>query len=139
MTKARTHVLEAISSASEPLSARQLCGLFHDDYDQATIYRALHYLEEKGNVESFILHCNCHGTERYYVACAGVHRHWFHCERCHRFTDLGPCRFDDLFGKVSAEKSLAIRSHTFYATGLCGDCQKLDAEAAQCIEQPRVP
>ena len=130
MTKARTHVLEAISSAREPLSARQLCELYHEEHDPATIYRALHYLEQKMRVESFILHCDAHGTERYYVARAGAHRHWFHCERCHRFTDLGPCRFDTLVGAMSAEKGLAIRSHTFYATGLCGECQKSEAVAS---------
>lgn len=127
MTRARAHVLETISSADGPLSARQLCETFRNEHDPATIYRALHYLEEKGSVESFILHCDCHGTERYYVARSGAHRHWFHCERCHRFTDLGPCQFNDLVGKMTAEKGLEIRSHTFYATGICADCRKKEA------------
>ncbi len=124
MTKARTHVLEAITQAKEPVSARRLCEKFQSDYDPATIYRALHYLEGKGRLDSFILHCSEHGTERYYVLHSGEHRHWFHCERCHRFTDLGLCRFDDLVAQMSAEKGLAITSHTFYATGVCPECRQ---------------
>jgi Fur family ferric uptake transcriptional regulator len=124
MTKARTHVLEAITQAKEPVSARQLCEKFQSDYDPATVYRALHYLEEKGRLDSFILHCAEHGTERYYVLHSEEHRHWFHCERCHRFTDLGLCRFDDLVAQMSLEKGLAITSHTFYATGICPECRR---------------
>jgi Fur family ferric uptake transcriptional regulator len=124
MTKARTHVPEAITQAKEPVSARQLCEKFQSDYDPATIYRALHYLEGKDRLDSFILHCSEHGTERYYVLRSNEHRHWFHCERCHRFTDLGLCRFDDLVAQMRAEKGLAITSHTFYATGICPECRQ---------------
>jgi Fur family ferric uptake transcriptional regulator len=123
MTKARIHVLETIAQAKEPVSARQLCGKFQNEHDPATIYRALHYLEEKGRLDSFILHCSEHGTERYYVLHVAEHRHWFHCERCHRFTDLGLCQFDALVAKMSAEKGLIVTSHTFYATGVCPDCR----------------
>ncbi len=130
MTKARMHVLKAVSEAREPRSARQLCEMFHDVHDPATIYRALHFLEAQGEIESFILHCDIHGTERYYVAHEGAHRHWFHCERCHRFTDLGPCRFDDLVRTMSKEFELEIHSHTFYATGVCADCRKSETGAA---------
>jgi len=123
MTKARIHVLETIAQAKEPVSARQLCGKFQNDHDPATIYRALHYLEEKGRLDSFILHSSEHGTERDYVLHVAEHRHWFHCERCHRFTDLGLCQFDALVAKMSAEKGLIVTSHTFYATGVCPDCR----------------
>jgi len=123
MTKARMHVLESISKAKEPLSARQLCERYAQEHDPATIYRALHYLEEKGSLDSFILHCSEHGTERYYVLHAGEHRHWFHCEHCHRFTDLGLCRFDSLVDQMSREKGLSVTSHTFYATGICKECR----------------
>jgi len=124
MTKARNHVLDSIIQATEPLSARQLCDKYKSEHDPATIYRALHFLEEKGRIDSFILYCNAHGTERYYVLHRGEHRHWFHCERCHRFTDLGECRFAEIVSQISAEKGLLITSHSFYAIGICSECRQ---------------
>lgn len=124
MTKARAQVLGCVSSAKEPVSAKQVWTSLGNEYDQATIYRALHYLEERGNLDSFILHCVEHGTERYYVLHTAEHRHWFHCEGCHRFFDLGLCRFEELMAQVGAEKGLTITSHTFYATGYCPECRR---------------
>jgi len=123
MTKARVHVLESITQSNEPLSARQLCEQFKDEHDPATIYRALHFLEEKGRIESFPLYCTEHGAERYYVLHSNQHRHWFHCEQCHRFIDLGQCKFDAILTQMGRDRGLIITAHTFYATGICQECQ----------------
>lgn len=128
MTRARTQVLECLSSMGVPASARQLSAQLGNEHDQATVYRALHYLEDKGYLDSFVLHCDAHGTERYFVlrpakdAGPSTHRHWFHCEVCHRFTDLGQCHLDELVAQMGQERGLEIRAHTFYATGVCREC-----------------
>ncbi|MFA6506503.1 MAG: transcriptional repressor [Treponemataceae bacterium] len=122
MTKAREAALSALRKADQPLSASGVCDAITLDCDQATVYRALHYLEEKGLTESFILHCDEHGTERYYVPSGAPHSHWFHCEACHRFIDLGACRIGDLTAAVEREKELSVRRHVLYFTGLCGEC-----------------
>ncbi len=122
MTKAREAALAALKAAGRPLSAagvRQAIGV---DCDQATVYRALHYLEERDLAESFILHCDEHGTERYYVSADAPHSHWFHCEACHCFIDLGGCRIGALTADMEKERGLRIRRHVLYFTGLCGDC-----------------
>ncbi len=106
MTRAREAVLAAIGGAC----------------DQATVYRALHYLEESGRAESFVLHCSEHGVERYYAPAASAHRHWFHCESCHRFLDLGSCRLGPMLGEVEAETGVRVMRHTLYMTGLCPAC-----------------
>lgn len=122
MTKARMTVLEVVEQEGSPLSARQI-GARIAGHDTATVYRALHYLEEKGLIESFILHCDRHGTERYYTAGGACHRHWFHCVECHRFIDLGECVVGDMIEKIGRQKGLAVTGHTFFATGLCAECQ----------------
>ncbi|MFH2115359.1 MAG: transcriptional repressor [Spirochaetota bacterium] len=123
MTKARKAAFEALGTADEPLSAASVLSAIGACCDQATVYRALHYLESCGFAESFVLHCDEHGTERYYVSAAAVHRHWFHCESCHRFIDLGACRLGGIVQDLEGELGLKVSRHVMYLTGLCKSCQ----------------
>jgi Fur family ferric uptake transcriptional regulator len=97
--------------------------------DQVTVYRSLHFLEENGLADSFILHCAEHGTERYYTAVdsqkdgSSGHHHWFHCEICHRFLDLGDCQLHTLVAGYEATHQITVKSHTLYFTGICADCK----------------
>ena len=129
MTRSRKTVLDILLSSPEPQSAADVFAVMTDSVDQATVYRTLHYLEENGYAESFILHCTSHGTERYYSAstdAAGnrlAHRHWFHCEQCHSFTDLGCCTLDTLVRGYEDLHGIEVKSHTLYMTGLCAACR----------------
>jgi Fur family ferric uptake transcriptional regulator len=127
MTKAREAVNKVLSEADRPLSALEIGAMTEALCDTATVYRALHYLEEQGLAESFVLHCEAHGTERYYAARSSKHRHWFHCERCHRFVDLGTCTMGPLLADMAYSAGVAINHHTLYATGLCGRCRTVPA------------
>lgn len=122
MTKARTAVLAALEKASEPMSAMVVSERLSGLCDLATVYRALHWLEGSGSVESFALYCSEHGMERYYASRRSEHRHWFHCEGCHRFVDLGACRIADLVENLGREHGLRVKHHTLYLTGLCAAC-----------------
>jgi Fur family transcriptional regulator, ferric uptake regulator len=122
MTKARSAVLATVEAASEPLSASGVVAAVGGACDQATVYRALHFLEEGGQVESFVLHCARRGVERYYVSRSSAHRHWFHCEACHRFFDIGACKVGGLVSEVEREFGVSVERHTFYMTGLCSRC-----------------
>ncbi|HOC30207.1 MAG TPA: transcriptional repressor [Treponemataceae bacterium] len=124
MTKARAAVLEILNAASEPLSASGVLRSLPEGSDQVTVYRTLHYLEERGFASSFILHCESHGTERYYSAAGRECRHWFHCEQCHRFTDLGACALDGLVGEYERSLGLEVRSHMLTLSGLCSGCRR---------------
>lgn len=130
MTKARIAVLEVLGKATEPLTAASVHLALEISIDQVTVYRTLHYLEEHGMADSFILHCANHGTERYYTVTPDakndgmLHRHWFHCERCHRFIDLGECTLASLVEDYEKQLGLAVHSHTLYLTGFCPDCKE---------------
>ena len=128
MTKARMTVLTLLGEATEPLCASEIAGLLQGQFDLATIYRTLHYLEERNLADSFILHCSAHGTERYYSSMEkedACHHHWFHCEQCHRFIDLGGCNLDALLGSYEKENGIVITDHTFFLTGICPECNAL--------------
>lgn len=131
MTKAREATKLLLDKAEKPLCALDLGERLEGVCDLATVYRSLHYLEDKGLAESFVLHCSVHGTERYYVSCEAPHRHWFHCERCHRFVDLGACRIGPLLKSMESDSGVLIRHHALYATGLCEACYKEQAGKAE--------
>lgn len=122
MTKLRTAVLALLEKAEKPMSALDLAKSAQGLCDTATIYRSLHYLESSGLAESFVLSCSAHGTERYYAAKGACHRHWFHCEACHGFVDLGACTLDLMLDDLGKASGVRIKSHTLYATGLCATC-----------------
>lgn len=127
MTRARQAVLDILRNSTEPVSAAAVHQASCSNFDPATIYRTLHYLEQKGWAESFVLHCREHGTERYYTIAAGdegTHHHWFHCEHCHRFVDLGSCEICDMLGDYEKSRDIEIRSHIMYLTGICASCKK---------------
>lgn len=128
MTKARAAVLAALDSATEPLSAAGVVAKVGSRCDQATVYRALHYLEGSGLSESFVLYCSAHGVERYYVSRRSAHRHWFHCESCHRFIDLGSCRIGGIVSDVERDLGLRVTKHTMYLSGICANCSEQGAD-----------
>jgi len=135
MTRARAAVLSVVDAAARPLAAADVASALSGACDQATVYRALHYLEDSGDLESFVLYCAEHGVERYYVTRKTAHRHWFHCESCHRFIDIGACKVGGLVSKVEKELGARVSQHTFNMIGLCSDC----LGAADDVSAKRAP
>ena len=130
MTKPRKALLEVLRMSHEPVPASHLLQHPSIRFDQATVYRNLHYLEEKGMADSFILHCTEHGTERYYSyrSCEdGVHHHWFHCRTCHRFIDLGDCQYDEQLARWEQAYGFTVSDHTFFLTGQSKNCKHATA------------
>ena len=129
MTNARKATLDILNAAEKPLSASEIGERISIVCDPVTIYRTLHYLEEHDYASSFVLHCTEHGTERYYTATTTTnsacnHHHWFHCEQCHTFIDLGNCRIESLVNGYEEELGIRVTGHTLYLTGICPDCAK---------------
>lgn len=125
MTKIRQATLDVITVAGHPLSANEVLARILLPCNPATIYRSLHYLEGKGYAHSFVLHCAEHGTERYYMATTpeNHHHHWFHCEQCHRFIDLGDCSLAPLIQEYQEKLGIQVTRDTLYLTGICATCQ----------------
>ncbi|MGB4408338.1 MAG: transcriptional repressor [Sphaerochaeta sp.] len=125
MTKARKAILKSLENVEEPISASELAKRLGDFCDPATVYRNLHYLEKNNLATSFILHCSEHGTERYYSSKEGnEHHHWFHCEQCHRFIDLGGCFYAEQVRQFEEKHAFTVHDHTFYLTGICQRCKQ---------------
>lgn len=136
MTKIRKAILAIISSASVPLSAgtihEQLACTKEFSCDLASVYRTLKYLELEHYASSFIMHCDAHGTERYYYASSLTHTHWFHCRGCHRFFDIGKvvshdnrCIVDASTDSIQTQYGFIVEQHSLVFTGLCNGCKNV--------------
>jgi len=143
MTKARKATLALLRQAEQPLSATEIVSRLTLACDPVTIYRTLHYLEDHGFADSFILHCTEHGTERYYTATDSSqehhfsHHHWFHCEKCHRFIDFGNCQLKALVDTYEREHGLKVTGHTLYFTGICPSCSEPVSQPANSPQEHR--
>jgi Fur family ferric uptake transcriptional regulator len=122
MTKSRRQVLDILNLSKEPLSASQVFKLTGMSCNQATVYRILSYLEMEGYAESFVLHCENHGTERYFSSLESSHKHWFHCESCHCFIDMGDCTINPFLLAFEKKEHVRMHRHTLYVTGICSSC-----------------
>jgi Fur family ferric uptake transcriptional regulator len=123
MTKSRKQVLDILNESKEPLSASQVFTLIGMSCNQATVYRILSYLELEGYAESFVLHCENHGTERYFSSLESSHKHWFHCECCHRFIDMGNCIINSFIHDFEKKEHVTVNRHILYVTGICNSCK----------------
>jgi Fur family ferric uptake transcriptional regulator len=125
MTKARRTLLAILKEATQPLAANHLIEHPHVTCNQATVYRSLHYLEEKGYIDSFVLRCNGHVAERYYSYRKedGGHSHWFHCTECHCFIDLGECAMEEQIAAWEQHYRFFVCDHFFSLTGICERCK----------------
>jgi len=130
MTKARTNVLHILTEKESPLTAQEISSLVKEQMNPVTVYRTLHYLESNGYCESFLLHCSKKGTERYYIPLVDheghtcSHHHWFHCENCHQFIDLGSCKIDSLLDSYTKELGITILHHNLSLSGICHSCRQ---------------
>ena len=115
-------ILEMLSEAEVPLSAAEIHERLPLAVDLATVYRSLHYLEDRAEAESFGFTSAERGTERYFFRRKEPHVHFFRCERCHRFLNLGECRIGGLIEELADARDLTIKTHTLYFTGFCGEC-----------------
>ncbi len=116
-------ILEMLSEAEVPLSAAEIHGRLPVAVDLATVYRSLHFLEDRAEAESFGFTSADQGTERYFFRRKEPHVHFFRCERCRRFLNLGECRIGGLIEELADGRGLTIKAHTLYFTGFCDECE----------------
>lgn len=122
-TETRELILKTINKGNTPLTAQQVQMRSGLDINLATVYRALHYLEEIDKVESFTMLCSRDGTNRYFHSKTSPHCHFFHCEECHTFIPIERCPVTSEISNVEQELGCTVRSHVLYYVGLCAECR----------------
>lgn len=124
LTKKRDALSNCIRSSGMPISAPQIVEIMKQQMDQATVYRGLQFLENNGIIESFLFECSSEGILKYYTYRSDEHRHYFHCERCHRFIPVEICNARSIEA-IEKEHKVEITSHTVCYRGICGECAAL--------------
>ncbi|MGI6433344.1 MAG: Fur family transcriptional regulator [Sphaerochaetaceae bacterium] len=127
MTKIRLAALQALQQSPVPLNATEVGQAMSVTCNQVTIYRTLTYLEQKKLVYSFLLFCPESRSERYWAFTQAegnhmVHHHWFHCQKCHTFIDLGRCPVEQMVKSYEQKKNLKVTGHSFSLLGICSEC-----------------
>jgi len=123
MTRKRKALLDIIRASDSPLNAQQVFESVQGVADLATVYRGLHYLEQEGYIASFVFDCEDRGVERYYNLREDHHRHYMHCDSCHRFFPFGGCTVASVFRDIEKASGFAVKEHFLTLKGTCKECQ----------------
>lgn len=120
VTPGRVAVLELLAESPTPLSTKDILGkVRHVQLDQATIYRMLTALREKGVVQLVNME---HDHTHWELA---SHHHHAVCEQCGAIVDISKCdlhKLEEDIKKVSGFSVLHRHSLEFF--GLCTKCTK---------------
>ena len=128
MTKKRETLLKMLNESPIPLNAGQIHERLAGELDLATVYRGLKYLEDEEFLDSFLFNCLDRGTERYYTAKGDHHRHFLHCQDCHRFFVMDFCPLEESLGGIEEKYGFKISEHVLTIKGICRECQNLIEE-----------
>lgn len=121
-TRLREEILNTVNLSEVPVSAQAIHDQLGESVNLATVYRALHFLENNAMLEAFTMRCSRDGVMRYYYRKEEPHLHFFHCESCHRFSPLSICPAELATAQIEASLGCRITHHVLYYTGLCAEC-----------------
>lgn len=120
LTELRKDILTHIQNSSYPLNAKEILGLLKEKPDLSTVYRALDYLLENKLVQDAVLSENI----RYYYAFGHGHCHFVVCQNCKKAREFHVCFESNMQKQIENETNYEITGHSFYFTGICGECKK---------------
>ncbi|WP_084163844.1 Fur family transcriptional regulator [Olivibacter sitiensis] len=118
-TRARTEILNLITSSEEALSHSQIQSSLKDLCDRFTIYRVLDRLTYEGiihkvvNIDGVIRYAKCHNCDEKHHP---DHIH-FSCEQCHTVTCL-----EDVEPQFKLPKKYKVHEVNFTVSGICPSC-----------------
>lgn len=121
-TRQRLQVVEELARESNDATAAQLYDRLRRKgvpIGQATVYRTLALLHEKGAVDTFTHHAG----ELCYRLCGEEHHHHLTCTNCHRVVELDNCDLQPWVAKSASRHGFKATSHQVEIAGLCSDCR----------------
>jgi Fur family transcriptional regulator, peroxide stress response regulator len=123
VTPARVAVLKVLSQAARPVNVSFLkSALDRQQIDQATIYRILGILQEKGLVRQI----SWRQRLAYYELTTLANHHHVVCTRCGCVKDVAPCEACAATSQILRESGFAdISDHSVEFFGICRPCAKL--------------
>jgi Fur family ferric uptake transcriptional regulator len=123
ITGPRAAILEILRRHPHPLTNRDIfAALPQGQCDLATIYRAMHLLEEMGMVQRFDFG---DGAARFELVGEGDdgHHHHLVCTRCAEVIEIAECFPNEIEKRIAAANGFKQVTHKLEFFGLCPACQ----------------
>ncbi len=123
ITGPRKAILDILRKHPHPLTNREiLAAMPLTQCDLATIYRAMHLLEDLGMVKQF--HFG-DGIARFELVGQGREGHHHHlvCTRCAQVVEIEECFVEVIEKRLAARNRFKAVTHKLEFFGLCPDCQ----------------
>lgn len=121
-TPGRVAFLELLAKAKEPLSIQDiLAKLKNKSVDQATIYRIVDALRERGLIQ----YVNMEHGHAHIELVSPAHHHHAICQKCGTVVDISKCNIKNLENEVLKVSGFTkINRHALEFFGLCSSCGK---------------
>jgi Fur family ferric uptake transcriptional regulator len=123
ITGPRQAILKILRAHPHPLSSREIFTALPGGLcDLATVYRAMHLLEEMGMVQRFNFG---DGAARFELVREGDdgHHHHLVCTKCSEVVELEECFPADVEKRIAAQSGFKAISHKLEFFGICPECQ----------------
>ena len=123
ITGPRAAILEILRRHPHPLTNREIfAAMSGGQCNLATIYRAMHLLEEMGMVKRFDFG---DGTARFELVGEGDdgHHHHLVCTRCAEVVEIEECFPREIETRIAATNGFKSVTHKLEFFGLCPECQ----------------
>jgi Fe2+ or Zn2+ uptake regulation protein len=121
-TPSRLAILEILKRAKNPISAQDIIDALPSNTDQATVYRTLKSLNEKGIIKPIDLR---HNHAHYELTNTDEHHHLI-CLRCGRVEEVHHCNIETTQETIlrSSKHFAEIKQHALEFYGICKSCAK---------------
>ena len=120
-TEARLALLNLLKKENDPLDVFSIVNNLHSEgvmADQATVYRILEILTQKGVIKRLEF-----GEGKYRYELQKIHHHHLICRLCGKIEDIEGEYLADLENKIRTKKGFLVKSHSLEFFGLCPSCQ----------------
>jgi Fur family transcriptional regulator, ferric uptake regulator len=124
ITGPRQAILEILRRRPHPMTNREIfADLPRGRCDLATIYRAMHLLEEMGMVKRFDFG---DGAARFELVGEGDdgHHHHLICTRCAGVVEIEECFLREIESRIAARNGFKAVTHKLEFFGICPACQQ---------------
>ncbi len=120
-TEARIALLTLLDREDNPLDVYSIAENLKSggvDVDQATIYRVLDVLTQKGLISRLEF-----GEGKYRYELQKKHHHHLICQSCGRIEDVEGNFVDQIEKEIKSKNGFLIKSHSLEFFGVCKKCQ----------------
>jgi Fur family ferric uptake transcriptional regulator len=124
ITGPRAAILDILRRHPHPLTNREIfAAMPKGRCDLATIYRAMHLLEEMGMVKRFDFG---DGAARFELVGDGDdgHHHHLVCTRCAEVIEIDECFPREIESRIASQNGFKAVMHKLEFFGICPDCQR---------------